>query len=366
MRVGHFSVKLALLATLAGGMPASARAPQEEQDPPPTREELAVLAENAALFQSHEPLVVTLEADIADLKRNREEENEREGSLTFPGPDGEPMTVSIKLTTRGIYRLEKSHCNFPPLRIDLPRGAVRGTVFDGQNRIKLVSPCRDDRDDYQNYVLLEYLVYRTFNELTPVSYRVRLLEMTIRDTSGDNEDRTKYAFLIEDVDRLAERHLAVESEWPQFHPYNMEDRQAFLMALFEYMVGNADFSPVYFHNVKMIAQEGPNYLVVPYDFDFSGAVNAGYARPPEELPIRRVRDRYYRGFCRDEFDGAPIFALFNERREAIYAMVRGVVQLEEDERDRLLEYYDEFYEIINDEGDTRREIYRRCRRPAGG
>ena len=358
-------VPLFVPLVLAAGLPVPVGATQQQSITRPTAEERAALAEaaeNAPLFASHEPLRVTLEADIDDLKKNRSKENVREGSLTFPGPDGEPMTVSIKLTTRGIFRLDKKNCSFPPLRLDLPKKKVRGTVFDGQNRIKMVAPCNDNRDDHQRYVLLEYLVYRTFSVLTPVSYRVRLLEITFRDTSGRNEDRTKYAFLIEDIDRLAERHLGDESEPDQFHPHNMDDPQAFLVDLFQYMVGNTDFAMPYFHNIKMIRLDGPRFLVIPYDFDFSGAVEAGYARPREELPIRWVRDRLYRGFCRDHFDGAPIFRLFNERREAIYAMVRGVEQLEEKERDRLLEYYDEFYETINDERDTRREIYRRCRR----
>jgi hypothetical protein len=358
-------VPLLIAVVLAAALPAAVGATQQQTIARPTAGERAAMAEaaeNAPLFASHEALVVTLEADFDDLKKNREKENVREGSLTFPGPDGGPMTVPIKLTTRGIFRLDKDNCSFPPLKLDLPKSKVSGTVFDGQNRLKMVSPCHESRDDYQRYVLLEYLVYRTFNVLTPVSYRVRLLEITFRDTSGENDERTKYAFLIEDIDRLAERHLGEESEWPQFHPYNLEDGQAFLVDLFQYMVGNTDFAMPYFHNIKMIRREGPTYLVVPYDFDFSGAVEARYARPPEGIPIRRVRDRYYRGFCREHFDGAATFQLFNQRREAIYAMVRGVEQLEEKERDNLLKYYDEFYETINDEGDTRREIVRRCRR----
>ncbi len=360
-------VPLFVPVVLAWTFPTAVGATPQETSAPPTAEERAALAEaaeNAPLFTSREPLVVTLEADIDDLKRHREEENEREGSLTFPGPDGEPMTVSVKLTTRGDFRLDRDNCNFPPLRLDLPRGDVGGTVFDGQNKIKMVSPCHESRDDYQRYVLLEYLVYRTFNVLTPVSYRVRLLEITFRDTSGENQERTKYAFLIEDIDRLAERHRGLEAEdLTEIHPYNMENGQSLLVDLFQYMVGNTDFSAPFFHNVKMILLDGPTYMPIPYDFDFSGAVDARYARPPEDLPIDWVRDRYYRGFCREHFDPAATLQLFNQRREAIYAMVQGVEQLEEKERDNLLEYYDEFYQTINDERRTQREIVRRCRRP---
>ena len=46
----------------------------------------------------------------------------------------------------------------------------------------------------------------------------------------------------------------------------------------------------------------------------------------------------------------------------MYATVRGIEELEEKQRDRLLDYYDKFYDVINNEGRARREIHRMCRR----
>ena len=126
-----FSFMLAFLAVLAAGAPAPARADQQEKPPPPpTSEEIAAMAEqaeNAPLFASHEVLVVTLEADIEDLKRERDQDIEREGTFTFMGPDNEPMTVSVKLTTRGIFRLDKRNCNFPLYRSQF-LGQVGGLI----------------------------------------------------------------------------------------------------------------------------------------------------------------------------------------------------------------------------------------------
>ncbi len=336
----------------------------QEEEAPPTPEEItamAAAAENAPLFASLDPLVVTLHADMKDLKKERSDEIERRGSFTFPGPDGEAMTVSVKITPRGIFRRNKKNCDFPPIWLDFPKSKIQGTVLDGQNRIKFASPCKDSRDDYQRYIFLEYLVYRTYALITPVSLRVRLLNVTFEDIMGENEDRTEYAFLIEDVDRLAERHFGEESEWERFHPYRTEARQAAIVELFEYMIGNTDWSSYEFHNIKMILQEGPTFLLLPHDFDFAGAVDARYAVPDGTLPIRNVRTRIYRGFCRPDFDPASVFALFNERKDAIYEMVRGFDLLEEKQRDRLLDYYDDFYEVINDEGKAKRRIIEECR-----
>ena len=102
-------------------------------------------------------------------------------------------------------------------------------------------------------------------------------------------------------------------------------------------------------------------VLVP-DFDFAGAVDARYATPNPDVGIRRVRDRVYRGFCRDELDPAPLYALFNERKDSIYAMVQGFEELEEKQRKRLLDYYDGFYDVIDNEGRARRQIEQMCRR----
>ena len=36
---------------------------------------------------------------------------------------------------------------------------------------------------------------------------------------------------------------------------------------------------------------------MPYDFDYSGLVDAPYAVPPDSIHLANVRVRRYRGFC---------------------------------------------------------------------
>lgn len=348
-----------ILGTLALVVPVVGQQGQPRTEA--ERDSLAAAAERAPLFAMTAPLVMTLEADLQDLKRERDEDVEREGVLYLKAPNGADLRLPVKLTTRGVFRLDKRHCNFPPLLLNLPRSQLEGTVFEGQNKLKLLAPCNDTSDEHQQYVLLEYLIYRTYNLLTPVSFRVRLVEITLKDSSGHGPDRTKYAFLIEDVDRLAERHLGEESEWTQFHPLNLESHQATLVDVFEFMIGNTDWSAPYFHNIKMIAQPGPTYLVVPFDFDFSGAVNASYATPDPTLSIRDVRERAYRGFCRPDFDFQTIVELFNDHRNAIYMVVQEFEPLDETERRNLLKYFDSFYEVLNNNGRLEREVIGKCR-----
>ena len=109
---------------------------------------------------------------MRDLRGDRTQDSEyREAMLKATDDEGMAREVDIRVRTRGNFRLE--NCQFPPLRVNFPASRVGGTVFDGQNGIKLVSHCRDRADDEQN-VIEEYLVYRSYNLLTDESFRVRL------------------------------------------------------------------------------------------------------------------------------------------------------------------------------------------------
>ena len=64
------------------------------------------------------------------------------------------------------------------------------------------------------------------------------------------------------------------------------------MSVFQYMVGNTDWSMVRFHNVEVSRTPRGVYVPVPYDFDWTGLVSTRYARPNEGLGIRSVRQRF--------------------------------------------------------------------------
>ena len=207
----------------------------------------------------------------------------------------------------------------------------------------------------------EYLVYRAYQRITPLSFRTRLVEITYEDTSEDYETRTKLAFLIESDEQMAERNGAVYQDVEQFHPARMDGEAAVIASVFNFMVGFTDVSQTFFHNSKLIRTEDGRYIPVGYDFDFSGAVNARYASPDPSLGLRRVTDRAYRGFCRPELDREWIAPLFLAQRDAIRAEYESFDLLEEDRVEDMLEYYDDFYEILENEGRFERYVVRACR-----
>ena len=343
------------------------------------------------LFESREVLELTLATDLRTVVRDLgrhvgdnefEGEEEHPARLSYVSPSGETVDLDIQVKTRGHFRRQKTTCNFPPLRLNIKTGQAKGTLFENQDKIKLVTHCQDGRDDYEQNVLLEYLLYRAYEALDTLSYRVRLTRITYVDTTGRRDTLTKYGFLIEDEEAMSARNGARSVEWPpgprqligkyvpgsnQLLPQAQDSRQAVIVDIFQYMIGNTDWSAVEFHNVKLVEHRDGTLMTVPYDFDFSGAVNARYANPDESLNLRNVKQRLFRGFCHEDVgrDWAiyeEVVALFLEKKEEIYDLYTSQEGADEGRMEDVLEFYDDFYEIIEDPGRIESRMMRSCRR----
>lgn len=195
-------------------------------------------------------------------------------------------------------------CEFPPLRIKFSAGDTSQSIFEGQEKLKLVTHCRGTRAA-QVDVLEEYAAYRIFSLISDVSYRVRLLHITYTDTDGGLRESTfdRYGFVIEPASKLAERVGGQSAHVAGVSLGSLDVEQAATVFIFQYLIGNTDWSLVTndeddtcCHNGDLIDIESDRYYV-PYDFDLSGLVNARYARPDPSLRIRKVTQRRYRGFC---------------------------------------------------------------------
>ncbi len=315
------------------------------------------------IFEGEAPLRFTLEADFSQLEEDREQEvEERPGRLILAGGEVD-ASIPVKVKTRGNFRLRDYICPFPPLRLNLPTDSLQGTVLEGQDKLKLVTHCRD-RDDYEQNVLEEYLAYRIYGLITDVSFRVQLALITYQDTSGKNDPTSRLGFLIEDEDALAARLGGEFLEVAAARPDDFVLDQAGKMYLFQYLIGNVDWSTVRFHNVKLV-RVGFEYFPIPYDFDFSGFVDAPYAGPPVHLAerIKTVTERLYRGWCSDEMDYEALFSHFQDRREAILALIRDQPGLTDRSARKAMTFVEEFYDLLDDETDADWQIIRSCRRP---
>jgi len=334
--------------------------------PTPGRAQASAAAAAAPLFATPEPLVFTLETDFKRLLRDRGADRKEHGAtLRYVAESGDTVSLDVDLRTRGLFRLKQ--CAFPPLRLDFPESRVHGTVFAGQDKLKLVTHCRSSRWPYEQNVLQEYLLYKVFNILTERSFRARLAHVTYRDTTSHDEPLTRYGVLLEAEGQLARRLGDTILTSASVHDLRIEPEDATLVAMFQYLIGNTDWSIWGLHNITIVRDtargggEGGALFAIPYDFDFAGVISAPYATPPPQLPIRSVRDRLYRGYCQPDTVLLSVLARFRAAKDSIYALYRSVPDLSARDVRQALDYFDAFYRIINDPAAVRREFVRGCR-----
>jgi len=315
------------------------------------------------LFTTDGPLEFVLAADFDQLGKDRSQETEeRPAQILIRGLDGEPVEIPIQVKTRGIFRLQSRICPDPPLRLNFPETRPQGTVLDGQDKLKLVTHCRDS-DRYEQNLLEEYLAYRIYNQLTDISFRVQLARITYLDTSRKNDPVTRMAFIIEDEDAMATRLAGQMIETPVASPDDFVLDQLSLMYLFQFMVGNVDWGTGASHNVKILLKD-QGYYPIPYDFDWTGLVDAPYAGPnPLTEPFHdSVRERLYRGACMPGIDYQGFFTRFNEERDAIQTLAKNQVGLSERNVEWAESYLEGFYAIITNQREAERVIINACRK----
>lgn len=321
-----------------------------------------------ALFGPHEPLDIIIEAPFSKINNDRRDEPEYQaGQLSYVAADGLSQVLDLKIRTRGIFRRQRETCEYPPLRLNFKKKQVIDTVFHGQDKLKLVTHCLRNNDKAQQNVLKEYLAYRIFNLMTPRSFQVRLLNVTYVDTAKRGRRTTNTGFVIEHKNAMAGRNHADVRDEVQIRSAELNRPHANLVEVFQYLIGNTDFSmssgadPHCCHNMVPIAPEGGAYFIVPYDFDFSGLVDPGYAKPNPKLHLRNVRQRLYRGLCRSNEILPTTLAHFDDVRENLMQLPGQVPGMSERNRNSTVKFLSSFYDTIDDPRKRQLRLIEKCR-----
>ncbi|MDX1518380.1 MAG: hypothetical protein R3288_16145 [Woeseiaceae bacterium] len=322
------------------------------------------------LFQDHDVVEIHITAPMSTLVDERPDEDYLPATLSWVEPGGERMTVDIGIRTRGNFRRQKDTCRFPPLRVNFKKGDVKDTLFHKQDALKLVTHCRDRSDRYEQNVLKEYLIYRMLNVLTDTSYRVRLLRVRYTDTEDEDDEREAFGFFIEHAKRFGKRTGLEEFEVQRTRYDRLDAANAALTAIFHYMIGNTDYSPIAgpeegecCHNSDLYKAADGHAYAVPYDFDMSGMVDAPYAVPNERFGLRRVTQRLYRGYCVHNAGLGGAAQVFRDKRDALYALIDNEGSLTSKTAAQMRKYLDSFYDVIDDRKKFSREIIEECRGP---
>jgi len=296
-------------------------------------------------------------------------------TLSVSDGAGPAQTFAIQLSARGHSRRTTAYCAFPPLWLKFDKAAVKGTLFHGQHKLKLTTYCRG-APDYQPHIVLEYLAYRFYNLMTPMSFRARAAEVTYKNADGRGDAVTRFGFLIEDIDDVAARNDRdrLRAMTHQVKATQLDAHATARAALFEYMIGNLDWeflasSPgeECCHNVRLIAARGAApatataVVPVPYDYDSTGLVDPPYAGPPEGFPIDRLTDRFYRGYCVSSGEIASVAEEFRAHRAQMMALIDNEPKLGQAFRTKTDRFMDGFFAVLDDPARLGREVVRHCR-----
>jgi hypothetical protein len=312
----------------------------------------------APLFGDSDIIEAALEGPLGELMEDTDNRDQRPFAFRA---DGTEHTIKVRL--RGKSRLRV--CDFLPMRLNFRKSEVEGTLFEGQDKLKLVVPCHTS-DRAEKNLVEEYAVYRMFNLLTPASYRVRPVKVTFIDTARDGEETRLHAFLVESDSELVERLDGEEARLAEVALSWFDPGQMALVYVFQYLVSNVDWSLVAEDGGKHCCHNGTlvrtadSLHYIPYDFDLSGFVDAPYAFPPPDLRLRSVTQRRYRGFCTDREHLRQALRTVVAKRPEIEALIRSLPVLSDTDKERRVGYLEPFFRSAEDEDKLLDRFERRC------
>jgi hypothetical protein len=296
------------------------------------------------LFEDDKLLEITLRFDLSTYFRSKPKEDYLKANITIHLSKTDSISEKIRLRTRGIFR--NQYCPFPPIELNFKKADFGYSDLNKISKLKMVPQCSAGAEN-QDYVLREYLIYKLFNVLTDTSFRVRLLSVNYIDTEKKRKPIRQYGFFIEPVEMLTARTNSNEIKVHNLTQKNIVPKVMDRVAIFNYMIGNYDWSIPGQHNIKvikpMVLDIAPLGIAIPYDFDWTGLVNASYAIPAEIVGTQNVRERLFLGICRTKEVFKKDLEVFINRKEDFYRIINEFPYLNQRAKNDMKDYLDDFY-----------------------
>ena len=270
------------------------------------------------LNSSKEVVSIEIKGDLSHLfVAKQEEDHYHPANIKLENGDS-LLQFDIKISRRGVTR--KKICDFPPIKLKFPKKTLNSKGFSIFSSYKLVTHCMEGED---NLVLKEYLAYKLYNQLTDKSFRVQLAKIKYIDEDSSIPQEEHYGFLIESNKELASR-LEGKLVDPKKYKITQVDKEQYKkMVLFQYMIGNTDWNLTKGHNIKWVQSNSIAVPTpIPYDFDYCGLVNASYALPHPQLPIKNVRERLLQCHDKTKKELIPVCAIFKANKAAFLQLCK--------------------------------------------
>tara|TARA_B100001175_G_scaffold309560_1_gene311427 strand:+ start:473 stop:1492 length:1020 start_codon:yes stop_codon:yes gene_type:complete len=310
------------------------------------------------LFKDQNPLKIKLSYSNEVLRSKTDDTTYIKTNISF-WHENKWHDLEVSLRARGNFR--RSKCYFPPVKMKIKKSKAEGTLFEGNKNLKLVVPCLIQKEKNDN-IVQEFIAYKFYEKISPFHFKTRMVEIEFLEIKKrKTEVHQLKGFLIEDDKRVADRFEGKSFE-RYIHPKAMDDMTSIQNTMFQFMIGNTDFSVAYQHNGKLLYANKKIYPL-PYDFDLCGLVDASYAIVNSNLGIESVKDRKYRGFKRDE-------SLVQEVRDQFLSKKSKFFQIIDDQQSKFelssefestKTFLSSFFEILEDDKDFDKKVIKNMR-----
>ena len=310
-------------------------------------------ADRAAFFKDEIVMEMKLTTDFKRLLNSTKINDFQPATVSCKLGDS-TVTEEIRLCARGEYR--RKNCYIPSILLDFKNTSSPSLSWLG--KLKLVSGCGPS--SYNEQLLMkEFLIYKIYNLITEKSFRVHLLKISYDDTKNKIRSFTQYAYVIEDGNDMAKRNKCVELKKTVIRNGATDRDQMTIVALFQYMIGNTDWSLSNNHNIRLMRLKKDSLSLpypVPFDFDYSGLVDANYAIPAEQLGTTSVTERVYRGYTRTMEELETALDIFRQKKDSIYTLIKEFKPLESTGEKAIIPYLNEFYRMIENKSWVKRDF----------
>jgi len=317
----------------------------------------------SVLFNDHNKLALTINYSKKDLLKFTNDSTYISSSISYAVNDDSIQHMDIKIRARGHYR--RANCYYVPLWLKTSKNESKGTIFEEDKKVKIVLPCAKSNNS-NDLIIKEYLAYKIFESIAPYYFQTKLIPIQLNEVVNDKIiEHQLLGILIQDDKKLAASYHGNIIK-TNIHAKNQDPLCSVRNDLFQYMIGNTDYSVSYRHNEKLFFINN-KIIPVPYDFDMSGLVNSSYAIVSVvnniELPITRVTQRMYRGFEQDEKIIEQVRQEFLDKQQKVYAIMDEYQIFFKDPKELVeaKKFIDGFYEILVDDKKFNNKISKRGR-----
>lgn len=310
------------------------------------------------LFENQDPLKIKLSYSNKEIRLKTDDTTYIKTNMSF-WHENKWNDLEVSLRARGNFR--RSKCYFPPIKMKIKKSKAEGSLFEGNKNLKLVVPCLLQEEKNDN-IVQEFIAYKLYEKISPYHFQTRMVDIEFLEIKRNKKIVHKLkGFLIEDDKRVADRFEGKSFE-RYIHPKAMDDLTSIKNSMFQFMIGNTDFSVAYQHNGKLLYIDKTIYPL-PYDFDLCGLVDASYAIVNATLGINTVKERKYRGFKRDE-------SMVQEVRDQLLSKKAQFFQIIDNQKSRFeltsefestKSFLSGFFEILEDDSDFDKKVINNMR-----